>query len=177
MNHRKRPSTTQWRQACLALGLLLCPAFAAANAGPDERPVIGIEQKEGVRVVVQVTTGDREEGVHKGLRRVKGIADGYLAAGVPAEEIDIRAVFHGAAAAHLLTDAAWRRHKETDGGNPSTSLLEALAESPARIELCDVRRRNEGWAKSEIHPSVVLVSNAYHRLAELQLRGFAYVRL
>ena len=161
----------------LILGAAATTAPAASAAPAEERPVIGIEQKQSVRVVVQVTTGAMEGDIHKGLRRVKGIVDAYLAAGVPAGEIDVRAVFHGAASDHLLTDQAWNRYKATDTGNPSRAVLDAMAESPAQIELCDTRRQRNGWAKAEIHPEVVLVSGAYLRLADLQMRGYAYVRL
>ena len=163
--------------ALLSLGALATTVKAASPVPTEERPVIAIEQKESIRVVVQVTTGDMEGDLHKGLRRVKGIVDAYLAAGVPAEEIDVRAVFHGAASDHLLTDEAWNRYQDTDTGNPSRAVLDAMAQSPAQIELCDTRRQRNGWAKSDIHPEVVLVSGAYLRLADLQMRGFVYVRL
>jgi intracellular sulfur oxidation DsrE/DsrF family protein len=163
--------------ALLSLAASPTTTKATAEQSAHERVVIGIEQKQSIRVVVQVTTGDMEGDFHKGLRRVKAIADGYLAAGVPADEIDIRAVFHGGASDHLLTDEAWNRYKKTDTGNPSRALLDALPEIPAQIELCDTRRQRNGWAKSDIHSEVVLVSGAYHRLADLQMRGFAYVRL
>ena len=163
--------------ALLSLGALATTVKAASAAPTEERPVIAIKQTESIRVVVQVTTGEMEGDLHKGLRRVKGIVDAYLAAGVPADEIDVRAVFHGAASDHLLTDEAWNRYKATDTGNPSRAVLDAINESSFQIELCDTRRQRNGWAKSDIHPEVVLVSGAYHRLADLQMRGFVYVRL
>ena len=45
------------------------------------------------------------------------------------------------------------------------------------IELCNTRRLSMKWEKAEIHPDVILVSGAYPRLTDLQLLGYAYIKL
>ena len=90
--------------------------------------------------------------------------------------LDIRAVFHGDASTHLLTDEAYNRVKGTDTGNPNTKLIAELAKAGVHIELCDSRRREEGWAKSDIHPDVLLAEAAFARIIDLQMRGYAYIR-
>ena len=73
--------------ALLILGASSTTAPTVSAAQAEERPVIGIEQKQSIQVVIQVTTGAMEGDLHKGVRRVKGIVDAYIAAGVPADEI------------------------------------------------------------------------------------------
>lgn len=166
----------------LFVASLLCtlalPSLTAAeeNTKPDDRPVIGIQQKKAIKVVFQVTTGEMAGSVHKGLSALDGVYKNYIKEGVPPEEIHIHAVIHGDAVDHVLTDDAWNKHKGETSGNPSTKLIESLVKRGVHLELCDSRRVRNGWGKSEIHPEVALVSTAYHRLADLQFQGYAYVR-
>ena len=157
---------------------LLLPSLTAAekNAKPDNRPVIGIQQKKAIKVVFQITSGEMAGNVHKGLSVIDGIYRKYIEEGVPPEEISIHAVIHGGAADHVLSDEAWNKHKGVTSGNPSGKLIESLVERGVHLELCDSRRVQNGWEKSEIHPSVALVSNAFHRYADLQFQGYAYIR-
>lgn len=154
---------------------------SGADAKPSpqsqaERPVIGIEHRGPIKVVFQVTGDDRKGGVGKGLFYLRKLYDGYLAAGVGPEQLDIHAVYHGAASDHLLTDEAWNRVRKETGGNPNSAVIAELVERGISVELCDTRRVANGWAKSDVHPDVKLVSGAYHRIIDLQLRGYAYVK-
>lgn len=169
---------------CLMLSGLAGFAMAnAADAEPrdsspagDDRPVIGIEHEGPIKVVFQITTPDMKNGVGKGLYYLKKIHAGYLAAGVAPDQLDIRAVFHGDGAEHLLTDEAWNRIRKESQGNPNTQLISELVKSGVSVELCDTRRVANGWAKSDVHPNVLLVKGAYQRIIDLQLRGYAYIR-
>src|SRR5690606_16302798 len=102
--------------------------------------------------------------------------DSYVTAGIDPDQLDIRAVYHGPASVHLLTDEAWNRHRDETTGNPNTAILSELAERGVHVELCNTRRISNGWAKSDVHPDVLLVSGAYQRLIDLQIRGYAYIR-
>lgn len=144
---------------------------------PDARPTLGIQQKQKIKVVFQITSADLKDGLNKDLQALKKTYEGYLRSGVPATEIHLHTVIHGNAADHLLTDEAWRRFGKGSEGNPNTALIEKLLSKGVKVELCDSRRVQNGWEKSDVHPGVTLVGNAYHRLADLQLQGYAYIRL
>ncbi|WP_164102083.1 DsrE family protein [Candidatus Laterigemmans baculatus] len=148
---------------------------AAANSQAD-RPVIGIEHRGPIKVVFQVTGDDMKEGVGKGLFYLRKIYKGYLAAGIHPDQLDIHAVYHGDASDHMLSDEAWNRVRNETGGNPNSEILTELAKLGVSVELCDTRRVANGWAKSDVHPDVKLVSGAYHRIIDLQLRGYAYAK-
>jgi intracellular sulfur oxidation DsrE/DsrF family protein len=148
----------------------------ATREGGDDRPVIGIEHEGPIRVVFQVTTPETKGAVNKGLFYLKKLHASYVSAGVDPARLDIRAVFHGEGAEHLLTDEAWDRVRGASGGNPNTALIAELTRNGVHVELCDSRRVSNGWAKSDVHPDVLLVAGAYQRLIDLQLRGYAYIR-
>jgi len=152
------------------------PGDAAAPAG-DDRPVIDIEHKGPIKVVFQITTADMKEGVSKGLFYVNKLHNAYVAAGVDPDQLDIRAVFHGDGAAHLLTNEAWNRVKNESTGNPSADLIAKMTKNGVHVELCDGRRAENGWAKSDVHPDVLLVKGAFLRVIDLQQSGYAYIRL
>lgn len=154
---------------------LLSPMSAASD--PGERPVIGVEHEGPIRVVFQITGDAMAEGVHKDLLTLKNLHANYLADGIPPEAIHIAAVLHGTAADHVLTDEAWNTSRDASSGNPNRELLAELSRNGVSIELCDSRRVINEWEKSDIHPDVLLVGNAYQRLIDLQLRGYAYIKL
>lgn len=146
------------------------------NVDPASRPVIQLQYEGPIKVVYQVSRDEYKEGVSKPLLYLKKLRGYYAQQGYDAEDLEIRAVFHGSASTHVLTDEAYNRVKGTDNGNPSTQLLSELADLGVKVELCDVRRQREGWAKADIHPDVLLASAAYARIIDLQHQGYAYIR-
>ncbi|QDT16676.1 DsrE family protein [Alienimonas californiensis] len=163
-----------------ALAALLAPGPAATaaptEAGDDGRPVIGLQYDGPIKVVYQVSDDEWKDDVGKGLLYLGKLRDYYEKQGVPAERLDIRAVYHGEAAAHLLTDEAWRKYGFEGEANPNTAVISKLTERGVTVELCNARRQREGWAKNEIHPDVQLAQAAYARLIDLQHQGYAYIR-
>ena len=151
------------------------PNHITDNAA-DGRPVILTQTQGPVRVVYQISRDEWRDGFGKGLLYLDKLYDQYIAEGIAADRLYIRAVFHGTAAEHLLTDEGWQKYKDMDTGNPNTPLLERLERKGIHVELCNTRRQANGWAKSEVNPTVDLVNGAYQRVIDLQLLGYAYVR-
>lgn len=149
---------------------------SSTEVDPATRPVIGPEYHGPIQVVYQVTRDEWKEGVSKPLLYLKNVRGYYTKQGYASEDVDIRAVFHGQASAHLLTDEAYNRERGVTSGNPNTALLAELAGLGVKIELCDVRRQREGWSKADIHPDVLLANAAFPRLIDLQHQGYAYIR-
>ena len=163
----------------LAAGIITtstsAPVRAEDNASAG-RSVLPLEHKGPIKAGFQVTEDEMKDGAHKGLLTLKKMHEGYVKAGIDPERVDLRAVYHGDAADHLLTDAAWNRWRRTTGGNPNTKLLAELQRLGVSVELCDSRRVQNRWSKDDVHPAVLLAPNAYQRLIDLQLRGYAYIR-
>ena len=162
------------RLLCLlaALCWLMTPGWSE-----PERPVLGREFDGPVKAVVDVSSGAEIGGTNEGLEYLRRVRQAYLKSDLPVEDLDLRGVFHGEAATSLLTDAAWQRVTGKTGPNPNTTAIEELVAHGVAIELCDARRRRQGWAMEDIHPRVTLVGNAYLRLIDLQMQGFVYLFL
>lgn len=163
---------------CLVVSYAVTTARAqehkAASAGGD-RNVLPLEYEGPIKAVFQVTQDEMKGGVHKALFTLKKMYDDYVAAGIDPRRLDLRAVYHGDAADHLLTDEAWNRWRKTTGGNPSGEIIAELTRLGVHIELCNSRRVQNKWSKEDVHPDVLLAPNAYQRLIDLQLRGYAYI--
>ncbi len=142
----------------------------------QDRPVIGLEYKGPIKVVYQVSEDKWKDGVGKAFLYLKKLRGFYEQQGIDESNLDIRAVVHGDASFHVLTDEAYNRVKGVDTGNPNTQLLSELKMLGVHVELCDSRRQREGWSKSDIHPNVLLVRAAYARMIDLQLQGYAYIK-
>ncbi len=170
--------------ACLGALLTGCASTSLSTTNPnaitdnatDGRPVILTQTQGPIRVVYQISKDEWKNGVGKGLLYLSKLHDQYVAEGVSPDRLQIHAVFHGTAAEHLLTNAAYDKYKKTTGGNPNAKLLDELQAKGVQVELCNTRRLSNGWAKSEIHPTVTLVNGAFQRVIDLQLLGYAYVR-
>ncbi len=146
------------------------------TAQEQDRPVIELEYKGPVRVVYHVSEDKWKDGVGKAFLYLKNLRGYYKKQGIDAGSLDIRAVVHGDASTHVLTDEAYNRVKNVEMGNPNTQILAELKNLGIHVELCDTRRQNEGWSKSDIHSDVLLASAAYARLIDLQHQGCAYIK-
>lgn len=188
---RSRSTATRHRRtvtvAALAALLTVVPVgfYAVTTAGAQDqkavspggdRNVLPLEYDGPIKAVLQVTKDETEGGVHKALFTLKKMYGSYVAAGIDPQRLDLRAVFHGDAADHLLSDDAWNRWRKTSGGNPSSKIIAELTRLGVHIELCNSRRVQNKWSKDDVHPDVLLAPNAYQRLIDLQLRGYAYLR-
>lgn len=164
--------------ACMALTIATSTALHAETTKPtDDRPVVGLQYEGPIKVVYQITSDEMKEGVNRGLFYLKKVHQLYMKEGVDPSRLEIKAVFHDDASPHVLTDEAWNKHQNSTDGNPNTAIIKELTELGVDIELCNTRRLSMKWEKSEVNSDVILVSGAYPRLTDLQLLGYAYIKL
>lgn len=167
--------------ASLVLLTLVTQNYALAQTAQnakqtEDRPVIELQYKGPIKAVYQVTEDKWKDDVGKAFLYLKNLRGYYKKQGFDASNVDLRAVVHGDASYHVLTDEAYNRVKQVDTGNPNAKILSELKQLGVHIELCDTRRQQEGWSKSDIHPDVLLAKAAYARLIDLQLQGYAYIK-
>ena len=74
-----------------------------APTDPANRPVIGLQYDGPIRAVYQVTRDEWKKGVSKPLLYLKKLRGFCQQQGIEADQLDVRAVFHGDASTHLLT--------------------------------------------------------------------------
>lgn len=159
---------------------LFAVALTLAGCAPAlPPPASGTELRhtEDVRAVLQVRRDEWREDVSNALFYVDKIERAYLSRGVERDALHFVAVFQGAAGYHLLNDAAFARFEGERAvrgeRNPNASLVRALVERGIRIELCASTMRSHGWTEADVLPEVVVVPNAYPRVIDLQMDGYA----
>lgn len=129
-----------------------------------------------IAVVCRIDADDWKDGVGLGLVRVRELLKDYESIEVPFNEVHLAVVVHGDAAYWMLNDRAYSNHKKTDGANPNTTIIRELRELGIDLELCGRTMKEHGWTKEDILPGVRIVPNAYPRIIDLELQGYAYIR-
>jgi accessory colonization factor AcfC len=141
------------------------------SAKPDPLTV-----RTDVAVVCRVDQDESINGIGAGLIGVQRLVQGYKAAGIPDHQLHVTAVVHDGAAYWVLQDEPYRLFTKQDEGNPNTAIIRELVELGVRVELCARTMQDNGWTKDDILPGVKIVPDAYPRIADLQLQGYAYLR-
>lgn len=137
--------------------------------------VIGIKQTQHIRVVYGIKHDVWAAGVGEPLFYARGLYESYAAMGIDSKNVDMHLVVHGAAGYWLLNDAAYRKYKDTLLGNPNKHVIKGLLEKGAHIEACYETLKGHGWKPADLLPGVTVVHDAYSRIIDLQLRGYAYI--
>ncbi|AQT70146.1 hypothetical protein STSP2_03350 [Anaerohalosphaera lusitana] len=148
--------------------------FASRPGDPDEPIGLGIH--DDIRMVYQIKTDDRKQGVGAGLYYVNKLMKAYEKLGVDSGEVYAHAVLHGDAGYWLLKDSQYDRADETRSENPNKSVVKQLLNRGVSVELCASTMRNNGWTQQDVLEGIKIVAGAYPRIIDLQLRGHAYIR-
>ena len=129
-----------------------------------------------IAVVCRLDQNEVKDGVGAGLIGVQRLVEGYRAAGIPEQQLHVTAVVHDAAACWLLKDEAYRRFTKQSSDNGNKALVQALLESGVCVELCGRTMHEQGWTADDVLPGVKVIPDAYPRIVDLQLQGYAYLR-
>ena len=161
--------------AALTLGVLLAPTPALADETSDPARLVVPE----VRAVYQIQ-GDQWKGdVGEGLFYARKVIDAYARLGVKREALHIAAVLHGDAGYWILNDAAWRtwegERARKGATNPNATVVRELIAAGVQVEICAKTMEQKGWKASDLLPGVRITPNAFPRIIDLQLQGYAHV--
>lgn len=129
-----------------------------------------------IAIVCRIDSDDWKDGVGAGLAFVRGLVGSYRSIGTPADQLHISAVVHGDAGYWMLKDGSYVRSKRSDTANPNKTIIRELGELGVSLELCGETMREYGWSKEDVLPGVKIVPNAYSRIVDLELQGYAYIR-
>ena len=129
----------------------------------------------GIRAAYDIGADDWRDGVGRGLFYLRKLLDTYDLMGVDPVGVQVSGVFHGKAGYWLLTDAAYREETGREEANPNKALIAELMKRGVSLELCSQTMLAHGWEPQDVLPGVLIVTGAYPRLIDLQLRGYAYI--
>ncbi|MDG6773874.1 DsrE family protein [Thiomicrorhabdus sp. ZW0627] len=145
-------------------------AYAAPN-------VIKVEQKKDIKIVYDINQNDIEAGIGKALYYARGLLEAYKDQNVPMDQLHISLVIHGAAGYWLLKDEAYQNATGNPFDvNPNTKVVQELLDHGVSVELCHVTMKAHHWDASEILPGVKIVFDAYTRIVDLEMKGYAYIK-
>ena len=129
-----------------------------------------------IRVVHDVQEDAWEAEVGRGLARVRELVSDYESVGFHISEMNISAVFHGAAAYWMLQDEPYSAFTRRQGPNPNRLLIQELVQEGVSIELCAETMKAHGWKRADILSEVRVVGGVCARIVELERQGYVYLR-
>lgn len=141
---------------------------------PKEPKALTIDND--IAIVCRIDTDDWKDGVGAGLAFVRRLVGSYRSIGTPPDQLHISAVVHGDAGYWMLKDGSYVRSKKGDPANPNKMIIRELGVLGVSLELCGETMQEHGWTKEDILPGVKIVPNAYARIVDLELQGYAYIR-
>jgi intracellular sulfur oxidation DsrE/DsrF family protein len=162
----------------IAVALLLIAGWQSqSQTVTSQSPAcpVGLEVKDGIKVVYQIKTDGKKGGIGEGLYYVKKLIDAYEKLGITESSRKVHAVFHGKAGYWLLKDSVYAKEAD-ENRNPNKKIIGELLTRDVNIELCSSTMRNHGWEASDLLKGVTIVVGAYPRIIDLQMRGYAYIR-
>jgi intracellular sulfur oxidation DsrE/DsrF family protein len=171
-------------RALLALSTLLLSAQLLA-AEPTTGPVIDgygasfvindsdvpLIDNHVYRVFWEVTGyNGSPDSVNRNLDRVARFLNLHAKNGVPAENMELAIVVHGAALVNALDDESYQTR--FDMKNPNLDLVQKLADAGVQIYVCGQSMGFRDFAKSELSEPVKLATSAMTMVHQLQFEGY-----
>ena len=112
--------------------------------------------------------------VNSGLRSVASIINTLRAHGVPADQIEATAVFHGRTIV-LVTKNEVYRNRTGAAENPNIALLQELSDAGVKFVICGVSARQQNYTAADLLPLASLNMSATMTFIDLQLKGYVKV--
>lgn len=130
---------------------------------------------KAAKVVFDITGGQMDGGVIKGLDRVALYVNLSAAHGVKPEQLKLAAVLHGDATKAALTNEAYARREGNGDENPNLALIRHLQQVGVEVYVCAQALAHHGYRLAEVaEPVTVAVSAATVNVAR-QMDGYAYI--
>ena len=156
------------------LGASLNQAVLAAES--PQRPIMQIQNKQGIKAVYDARKDEWQAGIGKSLYYVRGLIESYKKQGVEPSKLDIHIVLHGPTAYWALKDEAFQTtQSDPFAVNTNAKIIHDLNALGVKVEVCNVTLRGYGWTHDMLLPDVKIVFDAYTRMIELQQEGYAYI--
>lgn len=96
-------------------------------------------------------------------------------AGVPAKNIKVALVIHGAASTDILKDEYYQKKLPENAINPNSELISQLASQGVQVILCGQTAAHRKIAKAEALPEVQIALSAMTALVQLQNEGYRLI--
>lgn len=140
--------------------------------------IIKIKVRHDIKVVYDVDQNNMFAGVGRGLFMVRGLLESYKNLGVAQNQFHIVVVVHGSAVYWTLNNKTYEQYMQNPfNPNPNAHLIKQLIKHGVSIDACNVSLHSHHWNANDVMPGVHVVFDAYTRMIDLQMRGYAYIKL
>ncbi|MEL6537416.1 MAG: DsrE family protein [Bacteroidota bacterium] len=169
----------------IALFLISTPLLAQERISPGVPDLGGIfEMPEEVyhpnsnldyKIVVDVSAGAQDPAkVNPGLHNLARLINLHVAGGIPLENLEVVAVFHGGATSIVLDNATYKENHGVD--NPNLEYFKALTEAGMKFFVCGQSVTYRGYNFEDLNEYVTPSYSAMTIMTEHQLKGFAALK-
>lgn len=145
-------------------------------AEPESLPVLGLHQTKDIKIIFHSNTNLEKAGLNKGVYYVRYLLDHYKRLNVPSSAIKMSVVFYGDGVLPLLSEQSERLGKKAKK-NRNAAVLQELMSQGVSIEACGETMAIRRIAKEDLLPGVRVVEGSYVRAVDLQLQGYAYLKM
>lgn len=168
--------------ASLAVAALLLQGSAVRaeqDAAENLMPALQIVNQTGLKVVVQVNSGDTTpNGISKQAMAVRNLYEHYSSLGMkPGKDYEIAVVFRAEGSQFLLADEAYDlKVKQPHGkGNPNRAMLEALSRSGVKMYECQVSMKMRGYVPADMLPFSRAVISGIGAIIDFEKSGYQQI--
>jgi intracellular sulfur oxidation DsrE/DsrF family protein len=137
-------------------------------------PEAAEQPRKGAKAVFDVTADAKPGAVNAGLQPVARLLNPYGAAGLKAGDVQIAAVFHGAADKAVLRDAAYLARFKV-AANPNLPLIRELKKAGVKVFVCGQSLHDLGFKAEEVAEEIPVADSAMLVLVNKQTDGYAYL--
>ena len=139
-----------------------------------ENPELNLQKDKEYKVIFDIYTDTNKEAtVNPLINTVARFLNMHAQNGVPAKNLKVAFVMHGAAAKNALSDSAYMEKFKTY--NPNSELITALQDANVDIYVCGQSFKSRGFDRTELSKNVKMSLSALTALVEYQENGYKII--
>lgn len=136
-----------------------------------ENPELNLQNDKEYKVIFDIYTDtDKKGAVNPLINTVARYLNMHAQNGIPAKNMKVAFVMHGAAAKNALSNDAYKEKYQTD--NPNKELIAALKDANVDIYVCGQSFKSRGLPIDGLSKNVKLSLSALTALVEYQENGY-----
>jgi intracellular sulfur oxidation DsrE/DsrF family protein len=167
--HKEHPAPAKGDSASKLVTPII-EGYGGVLALPD-----AVEQpRKGAKIIFDITAGDTDTGLNKGVERVARLLNLYGAAGMKASDVTIVMVLHGEATTAIMTEKAYAA-KHPGKKNTSLPAIQALQKAGVKVLVCGQALGYKQVNRADVAPNIGVAAAALTVIMNKQDEGFSYV--
>tara|TARA_R110002073_G_scaffold72537_1_gene177198 strand:- start:178756 stop:179301 length:546 start_codon:yes stop_codon:yes gene_type:complete len=139
-----------------------------------ENPDLILDKDKVHKVIFDIyTDSEKIEGINPLINSVARFLNMHAQHGVPAANMKVAVVMHGAAAKNALNDSAYQERFKVN--NPNIALIAALKEAGVAIYVCGQSFNSRGFKRANLNTNILFSLSAMTALVKYQEEGYQII--